>query len=370
MTADPDLYGVLGVERSASSDEIKRAFRKLAMEFHPDRNKESGAEARFKQVNAAYEVLSDPDKRAKYDRFGLNGVNGGAQGFAGYEGFGGFGDIFDAFFRGTGQRRGGPQQGSDLRASLDITLEEAVFGAEKEIVFQRTERCLECKSTGQLNGDPRETCSECNGQGELRRVQQSLFGQFVNVTACPRCRGEGQIVTNPCPECRGAGAKRARVKRTVRIPGGVDDGSQIRIAGEGDAGMHGGASGSLYVELNVQEHEVFKRLDTNLVYDLPLNVAQASLGVELEVPTLEGEQVALKLKPGVQPGEVHVIKGRGVPLLRGNGRGDLLVRTFVVVPSKLSKEQQELMRQLADSLGTPTVPDDASFFGRIRDALS
>ena len=370
MTTDTDLYGVLGIERGASSDDIKRAFRKLAMEFHPDRNKESGAETRFKQVNAAYEVLSDPEKRAKYDRFGIGGVNGGAQGFAGHEGFGGFGDIFDQFFRGTAQRRGGPQQGSDLRATLTITLEEAVFGAEKEIVFQRTERCLECKSTGQLDGAARDTCTECNGQGELRRVQQSLFGQFVNVTACPRCRGEGQIVTNPCPACRGSGAKRARVRRSVRIPGGVDDGAQIRITGEGDAGLHGGPAGDLYVELDVQEHEVFKRLDTNLVYDLPLNVAQASLGLDTEVPTLEGESVPLKLKPGVQHGEVHVIKGRGVPALRGNGRGDLLVRTFVVVPSKLSKEQQELMRQLAESLGTPEVPDDASFFGRIRDAFS
>ncbi len=371
MTTETDLYGVLGVARNASADEIKRAFRKLAMEFHPDRNKDPEAETRFKQVNAAYEVLSDQDKRAKYDRFGMGGVNGGAQGFSGHEGFGGFGDIFDAFFRGTAQRRAGPQPGSDLRATLELTLEEAVFGVEKEIVYQRTERCNDCKATGQADGAPRDTCPECNGAGELRRVQQSLFGQFVNVTACGRCRGEGQIVTNPCPACRGAGAKRARVKRTVRIPGGVDEGSQIRIAGEGDAGQHGGPGGNLYVELAVKDHPVFKRLDQNLVYDLPLNVAQAALGMDVEIPTLEGDTEELKLKGGIQPGEVHVIKGRGVPHLRGGGRGDLLVRTFVVVPDKLSTQQKELMRQLAESLGTPEVPDeDSSFFGRIRDVFS
>ena len=370
MTTETDLYGVLGVGRDASADEIKRAFRKLAMEFHPDRNKEPEAETRFKQVNAAYEVLSDTDKRAKYDRYGMGGVNGGAQGFSGHEGFGGFGDIFDAFFRGTATRQGGPQGGADLRATLELTLEEAVFGVEKEIVYQRTERCNDCKATGQADGGARETCPECNGQGELRRVQQSLFGQFVNVTACQRCRGEGQIVTNPCTACRGIGAKRARVKRSVRIPAGVDSGSQIRITGEGDAGAHGGPSGNLYVELAVRDHEVFRRIDQNLVFDLPLNVAQAALGLDAEIPTLDGDAETLKLRGGVQPGEVHVIKGRGVPHLRGGGRGDLLVQTFVVVPDKLTVEQKELMRQLAESLGTPEVPDESSFFGRIRDAFS
>lgn len=369
-TGTEDLYGILGVARDASQDEIKRAFRRLAMEYHPDRNKSEDAEQRFKQINAAYEVLSDPEKRARYDRFGMSGVGGaGAQGFQGFEGFGGFGDIFDAFFRGTGSRRGGPQPGADLRATFTLTLEDAVFGSEQEISYERTERCDDCRATGQADGAERPVCPECNGAGELRRVQQSLFGQFVNVAACPRCRGEGSVVTDPCRTCRGKGLVRRERTRAVKIPAGVDDGSQIRLSGEGDAGPRGGPHGDLYVELTIQPHEVFRRVDQNLVYDLPLNIAQAALGAEVDIPTLEGDTVELKLKPGVQHGEVQVIKGRGVPHLRGSGRGDLLVRTHVVTPTKLSADQKELMKQLAASLGTPEVPE-SSLFDRLRDAFS
>lgn len=372
MAQTDDLYGTLGVARDASPDDLKRAYRKLAMEFHPDRNKDEGAEAKFKEINAAYDVLSDPEKRARYDRYGAAGVGGaGAQGFSGFEGFGGFGDIFDAFFRGTASRRSGPQPGSDLRADLTIGLEEAVFGTEQEIAFHRTERCPDCKATGQVGGGERQTCPECQGSGELRRVQQSLFGQFVNVTACNRCRGEGTIVTDPCQTCRGQGLRRVRVTRTLKVPGGIDDGSQMRLAGEGDAGPRGGPHGNLYVEVHVRPHEQFTRQDDHLIYELPLNIAQASLGLEAAVPTLDGDTVPLKLKPGVQHGEVHVIKGRGVPHLRGNGRGDLLVRTHVVTPTTLNKDQKDLLKRLAESLGTPEIPDDdPSLFSRIRDAFT
>jgi molecular chaperone DnaJ len=372
MVSQRDLYEVLGIPRDAPAAEIKRAFRRLAMEYHPDRNKAPDAEAKFKQANAAYEILSDPEKRARYDRFGPAGVGGaGAQGFEGFQGFGGFGDIFDAFFRGTATRRAAPQRGADLQARLAISFEEAVFGTEKEITYERTETCADCRGTGQVRGAKRETCSECQGSGELRRVQSSLFGQFVNVTTCTTCRGEGTVVTDPCRTCRGRGLRRNTVTRAVRIPAGVDTGSQIRLSGEGDAGARGGPAGNLYVDLQVQPHERFKRVEDDLVYDLPLNVAQAALGSKVEVPTLEGETIDLELRPGVQHGDVHVIRSYGVPHLRGGGRGDLLVRLHVVTPTKLSDEQRELMQQLAKMLGTPDVPkDNGNIFDRLRDAFS
>ncbi|MEX1021626.1 MAG: molecular chaperone DnaJ [Dehalococcoidia bacterium] len=371
-TESAELYSVLGIPRDASSDDVKKAYRRLAMEFHPDRNKAADAETRFKQINAAYEVLSDPEKRARYDRYGAAGVGqGGAQGFTGHDGFGGFGDIFDAFFRGTASRRAGPQPGADLHAAVEIELEQAVSGLEHELTFERVERCPECRATGQQGAAKKPECPECQGQGELRRVQQSLFGQFVNVAMCPRCRGEGSIVSDPCTNCRGQGLHRVTVTRSVRVPAGVDHGTQIRITGEGDHGPRGGPAGNLYVELHVAPHQVFKRVEDALVYDLPLNIAQAALGTEVQVPTIDGDPVELKLKPGVQHGQVHVIRGKGVPHVRGGGRGDLMVRTHVVTPTKLSKSQKEILAQLAESLGTPDIPDeDASVFERIRSAFS
>ncbi|MQC48272.1 MAG: molecular chaperone DnaJ [Chloroflexi bacterium] len=373
MTTDSaDLYTVLGLARDASPDDVKRAFRRLAMEYHPDRNTAPEAETKFKQVNAAYEVLSDPEKRARYDRYGAAGVGqGGAQGFAGHEGFGGFGDIFDAFFRGTAGRRSGPQPGSDLHATITLPLEDAVHGTEHEFSYERVERCTECRATGQEGAAQKPTCPECEGKGELRRVQQSLFGQFVNVATCPRCRGEGTIVDNPCKACRGQGQQRVNVTRAIKVPAGVDAGSQIRLSGEGDHGPRGGPPGNLYVEVNVRPHDLFRRADDALVYDLPLNIAQAALGTEAKIPTIDGDDVDLKLKPGTQHGEVHVVRGKGVPHLRGSGRGDLLVRTFVVTPTKLTKAQKELLTQLSESLGTPDVPDDEhSVFDRIRNAFN
>ena len=371
--AQRDLYDVMGVPRDASQEDIKRAFRKLAMEYHPDRNREAGAEEKFKEIAAAYDVLSDPERRGAYDRFGMAGVGGNGQGFAGFDNFGGFGDIFDAFFRGTATRRAGPQRGADVRTTLTIDFAEAVFGTEQELDYERVEECAECRGVGAAPGTRPSTCPECKGTGELRRVQQSLFGQFVNVATCTRCDGSGSIITSPCAECRGKGTRRRQVKVVVKVPGGVDDGSQIRLSGEGDAGTRGGPAGNLYVVLRVKPHELFAREDDHLIYELPLNPAQAALGASVEVPTLEGDPVPLKVEPGTQHGHVFTVRGRGVPHLRGTGRGDLLVRANVVTPTKLTEKQRKLLEQLSESLGTPTLPErdgDGSIFDRIRDALS
>ncbi len=369
MTTQQDPYSALGVTREATAEDIKSAFRKLAMEYHPDRNKDEGAEDRFKSVNAAYEVLSDPEKRARFDRFGQAG-GGSGQGFAGFESMGGFGDIFDAFFRGTAARRAGPQRGGDLEARLTIDFEDSIFGAEQEITFHRTQNCTDCRGSGQRDGADRDTCEVCQGNGEIRRVQQSLFGQYVNVAACPTCQGEGSVVTDACPTCKGEGHRRLRVTQHIKVPAGVENGSQIRFAGEGDAGAHGGPSGNLYIELHVEPHERFTRVDRDLVYEIPLNIAQAALGTTTQIPTIDGDDVDLELKPGTQHGEIHTIDGRGVPHLRGSGRGNMLVRTHIVTPDKLSDDQKALLLQLAETLGTPEVPTEGSLFDRIRGAFS
>ena len=375
MAANADLYATLGVNRDASQEEIKRAFRKLAMEYHPDRNQADEAESRFKEISSAYDVLSDPERRTSYDRFGMAGVNGGGgqHGFSGFEGFGGFGDIFDAFFRGTTTRRPGPQRGSDRRATLTISFEDAVFGAEREIEFERIARCEECRGSGAAPGTRPVACPECDGKGEIHRVQESLFGRFVNSALCARCGGDGEVVSEACTVCRGRGIRKSTVKRVVNAPAGVDEDQQIRLSGEGDAGLRGGPAGHLYLDIEIAPHEQFTRQRNNLVYNLPLNPAQAALGTEVEVPTLDGEPVLLEVPPGTQPGTVFTVKARGVPHLRGSGRGDLLVHTHVVTPTKLSDEQRELLERLAESLGTPALPEEdapGGLFERIREAFS
>jgi molecular chaperone DnaJ len=375
-TGQRDYYDVLGVPRSADAQELKKAYRKLAMEYHPDRNSSEDAAARFKEINQAYEILSDDQKRQAYDRFGHAGVEGGAgAGFDGFHNFeGGFGDIFDAFFgggqRGGGRRRRGPARGADLRFNMRLTFEEAVFGVEREIEFQRQERCTRCSGKGAEPGTELETCPECNGAGEVRRSQQSIFGQFVNVTTCARCSGEGRIVPTPCEDCRGTGRTRAPRKIAVKVPAGVDDGSQIRLAGEGEAGARGGESGNLYVVLSVAEHEKFQRVEDHIVLELPVNVAQAALGAELTIPTLDGD-MELEIPAGTQSGEDFVIRQKGVPHLRGGGRGDMVVRVTVVVPETLTDDQRDLLEKLAETMGTPTLPKRSKgFFERIRDAMA
>jgi len=363
MPTKRDYYEVLGIDRNATDEEIKRAFRSLAFKYHPDHNHDDEAGERFKEINEAYEVLSDPDKRAAYDRFG----HGGAEGFfgRGFEGFdfGGFGDMFDAFFGGTATAtRQAPQRGADLSCGITITFEEAALGCEKEITIARTENCSLCQGVGSKPGSQPTRCPNCNGTGQVRRVQQSLFGRFTNITTCHQCRGEGRIITQPCPRCRGTSKEKHKRNISVSIPAGVDNGSQIRLRGEGDAGTRGGSPGNLYITLSVKEHEFFTRYNDDILYDLPINIVQAALGTEVEVPTLGGK-TKLKIPAGSQTGQVFRLKGQGIAHLHGNGRGDQLVTLFVVTPDSLNEKQRQLFRQLGDSLSSANMPNPKKWRG-------
>jgi molecular chaperone DnaJ len=363
MPTKRDYYEVLGIDRDASDEEIKKAFRRLAFKYHPDHNHDDEAGEKFKEINEAYEVLSDADKRAAYDRFG----HGGAEGFfgQGFEGFdlGGFGDIFDAFFGGAATAtRQAPQRGADLSYGITIAFEEAALGCEKEITITRIENCSLCQGVGCKPGSQPTRCPNCNGTGQVRRVQQSLFGRFTNITTCHQCRGEGRIITQPCPQCRGTGKEKHKRNISVSIPAGVDNGSQIRLRGEGDAGTRGGSPGNLYITLSVEEHEFFTRYNDDILYDLPINIVQATLGVEVEVPTLGGK-TKLKIPAGSQTGQVFRLKGQGITHLHGNGRGDQLVTLFVVTPDSLSEKQRQLFRELGDSLSSANMPNPKKWKG-------
>ena len=373
MATKRDYYEILGIGRNATDEEIKKAFRKLAFQYHPDRNKDHDAEDRFKEISEAYEVLSDPEKRGKYDRFGHAGAQsgfGGATGFEGFEGFGGFGDIFETFFGGAASAtRRGPQRGADLQYRLNLTFEEAAFGCEKEIQVTRSESCPHCKGSGSEPGTEPTKCPNCNGQGQVRRVQQSIFGQFVNVATCPRCQGEGRIITNPCTKCRGSGKARQTRRFAVTVPPGVDEGSQIVRGGAGEPGTRGGPPGDLYVVVSVMEHKLFQRQGSNIHYELPISFPQAALGDEVEVPTLDGPYV-LKIPPGTQSGRVFNLRNRGIARLRGGGRGDLLVTVKVVTPESLNEQQKKLLYELARSMGMDIIPQDGKgIFDKIKDAF-
>jgi molecular chaperone DnaJ len=348
-----DYYEVLGIERDASDEEIKRAFRQLAFKYHPDHNRDDEAEGKFKEVNEAYEVLSDPEKRAAYDRFGHGGVDGyWEQGFD----LGGFGDIFDAFFGGAAAAtRQGPQRGADLYYSITTTFEEAALGCEKEIEILRTENCSSCHGVGAKPGTQPKRCPSCNGTGQVRRVHQSLFGRFAHTTTCEQCRGNGRIITDPCPTCGGTGREKQKRNITVKIPAGVDNGTYIRLKGEGEAGTRGGPAGTLYITLSVKEHEFFSRKNDDILYELPLNFVQATLGTEVEVPTLHGK-TTLKIPPGSQTGQVFRLKKQGVPRLHKDGHGDQLVTLFVATPKSLTVKQRQLLKELGDSLGPANMP--------------
>jgi molecular chaperone DnaJ len=356
MSSKRDYYEVLGVGRSATPDEIKKAYRQLARQHHPDVSDAADAETRFKEINEAYEVLSHPEKRATYDRFGHTGPGGVGFGFD--FGFRDPFEIFEEVFgRGFGFRtstRRGPRRGADLRYDLHLTFEEAVFGCEKEIEVTRYEVCPECNGSGAEPGTSPVRCSECNGTGQVRRVQRSILGSFVSVTTCPVCQGMGETVPIPCSRCSGDKRVYATRKLSVTIPPGVDHGTQIRLAGEGEMGERGGPPGNLYVVLDVEPHPIFQRRGDDVLVELRVNVAQAALGAEVKVPTLDGEE-EITIPAGTQSGTVLRLRKKGVPHLRQNGRGDELVLVRVAVPAKLTREQKRLFQELGKTLEPETV---------------
>lgn len=376
MAAHQDYYEVLGVSRNATEEEIKRAYRKLARDLHPDRHTGSPEEAaaneeRFKLVNQAYEVLKDPERRRQYDMFGVDGERAGDP-FAGFAGSG-FGDIFEAFFGGAspfgGGRAGGrrgPRQGENVEAVLDLEFAEAVLGGSKEVVVTAYSTCGTCRGSGARPGTTPIRCSTCNGTGEIRRVRQSLLGQMVTSSPCPRCGGSGEEIPSPCPACKGQGRKMEERSYTVEVPAGVDDGSTLRLTGRGAAGPHGGPPGDLYLHLRVRPHPFLTRDGYDLRETVHISMAQAALGAEVKVETLEGPEV-LSVEPGCQSGTEVRLRGRGVPHLQRRGRGDLVVTVAVDTPTDLSPSQEELLRRFAAERGEVVAPpEEGGVLSRLR----
>jgi len=368
-----DYYEILGVNRNASPDELKAAFRRLARQYHPDVNDSSDAEERFKELNEAYAVLSDTDRRAAYDRFGHAGVKG-AGGADFTVDFSDFADIFSDLFgfggfgRTSRRARNAPRRGADLPYRLDLTFEEAVFGVDKEIEITRDEVCVTCSGSGAEPGTSPVRCTTCNGAGEVRQVRQTILGSMVQVATCPTCNGVGETIATPCHTCQGRGVERRTRRKMVTIPAGVDSGTQIRLAGEGQPGVNGGPPGNLYISINVKSHQFFKRRDNDILLNLDINIAQATLGAEVNIPTVDG-LATLKIPGGTQPGKILRMRGKGVPQLRGNGRGDQLVIINVEIPTRLSKEQRALFEQLSASLVSEVRPQERNFLDWLKDTL-
>lgn len=373
--AKRDYYEVLGVSKNATEAEIKTAYRHKAKECHPDLHPDDkAAEERFKEINEAYEVLSDANRRARYDQFGHEGPNmGGVGGFdfgGGFGGFGGFGDIFDTFFGGgSRQTRNGPERGADLRYDVTITFEEAAFGCKKTFKFQRSENCEACHGTGAKDGSSLKRCTVCNGTGTVRTTTNSLFGSMVTQRPCSACNGTGQVITEKCPGCGGAGRVRATRTATVNIPAGIDNGQVITMTGHGEPGLRGGPPGDLHVYVAVRPHKLFKREGYNLYCEIPLSFTQAALGGTLEIPTLEGP-MEHHIPEGTQTDTEFRFRGKGIQMLRSSGRGDLFVRVRVDVPRRLSDRQKELLKQFEDSLTGKEYETRKSFFERMRDLFS
>jgi len=370
--ASRDYYEVLGVPRSANADELKTAFRNLARKYHPDVNKEPTAEEKFKEINEAYAVLSDPEKRAAYDRYGAEGLRGmgGMPDFTTVD----FSDLFEELFGFGGfgnnrsRRRNAPRRGADLSYSLQLSFEEAVFGIDKEIEITRDEVCSTCRGSGAEPGTSRTRCQTCGGRGEVRQMRQTFLGSMVQVTTCPTCNGSGEVVSTPCHTCHGRGQERKTLRKVVSIPAGVDNGTQIRLAGEGQPGENLGPNGNLYLEVSVKPHQFFHRRDDNILLNLSINIAQAALGAEINVPTLDGT-AKLTIPAGTQPGKVFSLKSKGVPHIRSSGRGDELVMIEVEVPTRLNAEQRKLFEELAHTLGSEVKPQEKSFVDKLKEVL-
>ena len=388
MSEQRDLYEVLGISKGASDAEIKKAYRKLARKYHPDLNRDNpkAAEEKMKEVNAAYEILKDPQKRAQYDQFGAGAFDGtgnfggnpfgGAGGFnfnfgqggGGFSSTDGFGDIFDMFFGGGGRsRQRGPvaERGADIRYDLHLTFEEAAFGKEEELTIPRMENCPTCRGTGAAAGSSPETCPDCNGSGMRRTVRSTPFGQMMNETPCQRCHGTGKIVKNPCKDCHGTGKKRANHTVKVTIPKGVDNGTRLRVSGHGEAGTNGGGYGDLYVYIFVKPHEFFKRQGNDVIVEVPVAFTEAALGGTVRVPTLDG-LVDMKVDAGTQSGTIKRLRNRGIPFLRGSGRGDEHVIVKVLTPKNLNTKQKELLQEFAEISGDKVNPEKKGFLDKLK----
>ncbi len=385
MSEKRDYYEVLGVEKSASADEIKKAYRKLAMKYHPDRNQgDKEAEEKFKEVNEAYEVLSDEQKRANYDQFGHAGVDGagfGGSGFGGGFSGGGFEDIFSDIFSsfggggfggfggfGGGSTRRGPSRGSDMKINLKLSLKEAAFGCEKKIKIKRQEACSACNGTGAENGEQPHTCDKCGGSGQVFIRQQTPFGTIQQNTVCDKCHGEGTIIDHPCHTCGGTGLEQKERTINIKIPAGVDNGSVLPLRGQGNTGARGGAKGDLFVYISVKEDPVFQREGDDLLIEIPITFAQAALGAELVVPTMDGK-VKLKIPEGTQTGKTFRLKGKGIKNVNGYGRGDQYITVHVEVPRKLTKKQKELLREFDKTTGDANHQESKTFWEKVKNAF-
>lgn len=375
MAEKRDFYEVLGVKKGASEDELKKAYRKLAKENHPDLHPgDKECEARFKEINEAYEVLSDPDKRAKYDQFGhaafdpSQGFGGGGGGFGGFEGFGGFGDIFSDIFGGGfgfggggGRNPNAPRKGDNLRATVNIKFEEAAFGVKKDVFVSKIEQCHDCKGTGCAEGTTAEVCPDCKGTGTVMSTKRTPFGMVQSSEQCPKCKGRGKIIHSPCKTCRGIGSVRRQHKVSVSIPAGIDDGQTISLKGQGNAGLNGGPAGDLLITVLVQPHARFERDGASILLDQEISFAQAALGAEVEVPTLDGK-VKLNIPEGTQTGTTFRLKGKGVPFLRNGGRGDQFVTVNVAVPRSMTSTQKNALRRYAETMGETV--EQKNIFGK------
>lgn len=367
-----DYYDVLGISKDASKQDIRKAYRTLARKYHPDVNKEDDAQDKFIEAKEAYEVLNDEQKRAQYDQFGHAAANGqGASGFGGAQDFSGFGDIFDMFFGGGGRGSdpNAPQQGADLQYTMVLEFEEAIFGKETEITLPKEENCNTCKGSGAKPGTKVNDCSYCHGSGQLNVEQNTPFGRVVNRRACNHCGGSGQIIPEKCNTCGGTGRVKKQAKIKISIPAGIDDGQQIRMSGKGEPGVNGGPSGDLFIVVQVKSHEHYKREGDNIYLELPLTFVQATLGDELEVPTVHGK-IKLKIPAGTQTGRVFRLKGKGVPNVHGRGQGDQHIQVKIVTPKKITNRQKELLREFAEIEGNePVDGKDESVFERFKKAF-